>query len=159
MLDINITDETSQLKSVIVGTAESLGGTPNPEDAYDPKSREHILNGTYPKEGDLQIEIEGFAKVLQEYDVEVLRPEVIADCNQIFTRDIGFVIDDFFIKPNILEKRKREIKGINYIHTQLLEEQLLVPPADARIEGGMSCLGTITFLLAIPESKISISMW
>ena len=136
MLEINITDETSQLRSVIIGTAESLGGTPNPEDAYDPKSREHILNGTYPEEKNLQIEIEGFAKILQDHDVEILRPEIVEDYNQIFTRDIGFVIDDFFIKPNILEKRKREIEGIRYIHSQLPKEQLLVPPQDARIEGG-----------------------
>ena len=51
MLKLNIADETSQLKAVVLGTAESSGPVPKPEDAYDPKSLEHILAGTYPKEG------------------------------------------------------------------------------------------------------------
>ena len=43
-------------------------------------------------------EMEAFAQVLTKYGVEVYRPELIEDCNQIFTRDIGFVIEDKFIK-------------------------------------------------------------
>ena len=49
MLHLNVKDETSELKAVLLGTAESSGPTPKPEEAYDPKSLEHILAGTYPK--------------------------------------------------------------------------------------------------------------
>ena len=53
MMQLNIVDETSPLKAVILGTAQSCGPTPTPEEAYDPKSLEHILAGTYPKEEDM----------------------------------------------------------------------------------------------------------
>ena len=47
MLELNIQNETSTLKAVILGTAVSNGPTPSAEDAYDPKSLEHILAVTY----------------------------------------------------------------------------------------------------------------
>ena len=93
MLDLNIVDETSRLKAVILGTAESNGPVPTIEEAYDPKSIEHIKAGTYPKEVDMIKEMEAFANVFQKYGVKVYRPEVLQDCNQIFTRDIAFVIE------------------------------------------------------------------
>ncbi len=42
MLKVNVTNETNRLKSVILGTAVSNGATPTVEEAYDPKSLEHI---------------------------------------------------------------------------------------------------------------------
>ena len=41
-------------------TAQESGAIPKPEDAYDPKSLEHILAGTYPKEADMVQEIDAF---------------------------------------------------------------------------------------------------
>ncbi|MFW2375385.1 MAG: amidinotransferase, partial [Cellulophaga baltica] len=102
MLDLNIKDETSKLKAVILGTAKSCGPTPKPEEAYDPKSLEHILAGTYPVEADMILEMDAFEHVLKKHDVQVFRPKILKDCNQIFSRDIAFVIDDFFFKANIL---------------------------------------------------------
>ena len=102
MLKLNIKNETSRLRAVVLGSAVSNGPTPNVEDAYDPKSLEHIIAGTYPVKSDMVVEMEAFNKVLQKYDVTVFRPELIENYNQIFTRDIGFVIDDVFIKSNIL---------------------------------------------------------
>ena len=49
-MDLHIINETSKLKAVILGTAESNGPVPKIEDCYDPKSIENILAGTYPKE-------------------------------------------------------------------------------------------------------------
>ncbi|MBT8308604.1 MAG: amidinotransferase, partial [Maribacter sp.] len=105
MLYLNIKDETSKLRAVVLGTAKSSGPVPNPEDAYDPKSLEHILAGTYPEEEDMIEEMEAFAKVFKKHGVEVFRPEILLDCNQIFSRDIAFVIDDKLIKANILPHR------------------------------------------------------
>jgi N-dimethylarginine dimethylaminohydrolase len=43
------------------------------------------------------VEMEAFYEVLQKYNVTIFRPELIADYNQIFTRDIGFVIDGILL--------------------------------------------------------------
>jgi N-dimethylarginine dimethylaminohydrolase len=51
------------------------------------------------------VEMDAF-EVLQKYNVTIFRPELIADYNQIFTRDIGFVIDGIFIKSNILSVKE-----------------------------------------------------
>ncbi|MDN5204374.1 arginine deiminase family protein [Fulvivirgaceae bacterium BMA10] len=136
MLNIDIKNETGRLKSVILGIADSFGGTPDPEWAYDPKSKEHIFNGTFPKEADLKAEMEGFAEVLKKHDVEVYRPQNIENCNQIFSRDIGFVIDNKFVRPNILEKRTRELEGIDCIVDQIVPDSLIEVPEIARMEGG-----------------------
>ena len=46
MLKLNVKNETSRLRAVILGTAKSIGPKPTAEEAYDPKSLEHILAGT-----------------------------------------------------------------------------------------------------------------
>ncbi|MBL3658058.1 dimethylarginine dimethylaminohydrolase family protein [Fulvivirga sediminis] len=136
MIDIYVNDETSELKAVILGTAQQLGGVPTVEEAYDPKSIEHIKNGTYPTEEVVHGEIEAFATVLKKHGVDVYRPEVLEDCNQIFARDIGFVIEDKFVRPRILKDRKDEIKGIQYVLEQIPEANQLEVPEGCRIEGG-----------------------
>ena len=44
-----VSSETSKLKSVIIGIANSNGKTPHIDDLYDPKSIENLKKGTYPK--------------------------------------------------------------------------------------------------------------
>lgn len=136
MLKLRVTNETDRLKAVILGTAVSNGATPTLEEAYDPKSAEHIKAGTYPIETDMVAEMDAFAAVLQKYGVQVYRPEIIRDCNQIFTRDIGFVIDDVFIKANILPDRQAEFQAIEYIVKQMNPDKVVTPPEEVHIEGG-----------------------
>lgn len=136
MLKLRVTNETDRLKAVILGTAVSNGATPTLEEAYDPKSAEHIKAGTYPIEKDMVAEMDAFAAVLQKYGVQVYRPEIIRDCNQIFTRDIGFVIDDVFIKANILPDRQAEFQAIEYIVKQMNPDKVVTPPEKVHIEGG-----------------------
>ena len=136
MLPIHVTNESSRLRAVVLGSALSNGPTPTAEEAYDPKSLEHILSGTYPTEEDMIAEMEGFNQVFQKYDVKVYRPEMIENYNQIFTRDIGFVIEDTFIKANILPDRERELDAIQYIIDQINPQKVVRPPADVHIEGG-----------------------
>lgn len=136
MLKLRVTNETDRLKAVILGTAVSNGATPTLEEAYDPKSAEHIKAGTYPIEKDMVAEMDAFAAVLQKYGVQVYRPEIIRDCNQIFTRDIGFVIDDVFIKANILPDRQAEFQAIEYIVKQMNPDKVITPPKEVHIEGG-----------------------
>ena len=63
MISINVHNEIAQLKVVLVGIADDFGGTPSLEACYDPKSKEHIIAGTYPVEQDLIKEIEGLCAV------------------------------------------------------------------------------------------------
>ncbi|MFJ1331194.1 dimethylarginine dimethylaminohydrolase family protein [Capnocytophaga canimorsus] len=136
MLKVNIKNETNRLKAVILGTAQSNGATPTAEEAYDPKSLEHIKAGTYPIEKDMVAEMEVFRSVLEKYGVTVYRPEIIENCNQIFTRDIGFVIDDIFIKANILPDRENEYQAIEYIVNKIEKSKVVIPPDEVHIEGG-----------------------
>jgi len=136
MLHLNVTDETSRLRAVLLGTAESCGPVPAPEEAYDPKSLEHILAGTYPKEEDMVKEMEAFAGVFEKYGVKVYRPKVFKDVNQIFSRDITFVIEDKLIKANILPDREIEIEAIKHVLDEIPKENIITPPEDVHIEGG-----------------------
>jgi len=132
----HIKDEISPLKSVILGRAESNGPIPTPEQCYDPKSREHVLSGTYPKEADMIKEMDAFEKVLKKHGVTVYRPDLLENINQIFTRDIGFVIDDKFIKSNILPDREAEFQAIESILSQFDQNKIFYPPEEVHIEGG-----------------------
>ena len=136
MLKLNIQNETSRLRAVVLGIAKSNGGVPKVEDCYDPKSIEHILKGTYPKEEAMVKEMDAVAKVLEKYNVEVFRPEIIENYNQIFSRDIAFVIDDKFIKANILPDRELEYKAINNIISKIDSNNIIVLPEECHVEGG-----------------------
>lgn len=136
MIKLNVTNETSRLRAVVLGTAVSNGPTPTEEQAYDPKSLEHIKAGTYPVEADMVKEMEAVAKVFEKYNIKVYRPELIKDCNQIFTRDIAFVIDDVFVKANILPNREEELDAIQYVINQIDPKKVVRPPEEVHIEGG-----------------------
>lgn len=136
MIEINIKDETSPLEAVVLGLADSFGGTPSIEEAYDPKSLEHIKAGTYPVEKDMIVEMNAFDKIFKKHKVEVFRPENIKNCNQIFARDIAFVIDQTFVKSNILPDRENELEAINYVINRIDKAQVIRPPEEVHIEGG-----------------------
>ena len=136
MLDLNITNETSKLKAVVLGTAKSVGAVPKPENCYDPKSLEHVMAGTYPKEQDMVQEMEEVAAVLKKHNVAVYRPEVIEDYNQIFSRDIAFVIDDKLVKANILPDREKEYLAIQPILDLIDSEKIIQLSEECHVEGG-----------------------
>ena len=136
MLELNVHNETSRLRAVVLGLANNNGPTPTVEEAYDPKSLEHIIAGTYPIEKDMIDEMEAFSTVLKKYNVKVYRPEMIENYNQIFSRDIGFVIDDIFIKSNILPDRERELDAIQYLIETINPKKVVRPPEEVHIEGG-----------------------
>jgi len=135
-MKLHIQNETSRLRAVILGTAESNGPIPTIEEAYDPKSVQHIKAGTYPKEADMIKEMEAVADILKRYDVKVYRPEIIKDYNQIFARDISFVIDDKIIIANILPDREREVEATEYVWRDVPKENRIVLPEECHVEGG-----------------------
>ena len=136
MLNLNVNNETSKLKAVVLGTALSLGPTPKLEDCYDPKSREHVLNNTYPIEEDLTQEMQEFCDVLKKYNVTVYRPEKIENYNQIFSRDIAFVIENKFVFANVVEDRAKEIQGIKHVYDQIEDQNIIHLPESCHVEGG-----------------------
>ena len=134
-MEILVSGETSKLRSVIIGIADSLGNTPSIKELYDPKSIENLKKGTYPLESDMVKELENFVVLLKKYNVKVYRPNLIKDYNQIFTRDIGFVIDNFFFKSNILPKRAKEFQGLSSILSNF-HNKIVTMPQNLHIEGG-----------------------
>lgn len=136
MIKLNIQNETATLKAVVLGIANSNGPVPKLSETYDPKSAQHIINGTYPIEEDMIKEMDAVEKVLLKYGVTVYRPEIIKNYNQIFSRDIAFVIDDNLIKANILPDRDKEYKAIKFIIDQIDTKKIIELPEDCHIEGG-----------------------
>ncbi|MBZ9779383.1 amidinotransferase [Psychroflexus sp. CAK8W] len=135
-MKLHISNETSRLKTVVLGVANSIGDQPKLEDAYDPKSIKHIKEGTYPEEEDMIKEIESVADIFKKHHVEVLRPVILKDYNQIFSRDIGFVIEDKFIFANILPDREKEIKAIEHVLDKIDADKKIRLPEHCHIEGG-----------------------
>ncbi len=130
----HIRDEWSPLKAVMVGIGEGMGLAPTLAETYDPQSRLHVAQGTYPAEDAVAYELNCLAKQLTRRGIQVLRPESIG-INQVFTRDIGLVIDREFIMTHLVEDRVNEQKGLE----SMLNRNpgvLTHPPASVRMEGG-----------------------
>ena len=135
MININIENEYSKLKTVILGIADDLGVPPNESDAYDPRSLYHIKNNSYPIEDDLLRELDNFYNKLLKHNVDVIRPSNINNCNQIFARDLGFVISNLFFLSNIVPNRHDELKGIDDTLNNL-DVGVIKLPEFMHIEGG-----------------------
>ena len=133
---LNLHNETDSLQAVILGTAVNNGKIPQLHEAYDPKSKQHIEAGTYPDEAAMVKEIKSVKEVLEKHNVTVYQPDNIKDCNQIFTRDIGFVIEDKLIIANILPNREREVKALQPILNNICSSKIIRMPEDHHIEGG-----------------------
>ena len=92
--------------------------------------------GTYPKEADMVREMEAFEQVFLKYGVTVYRPSILEDCNQIFSRDIAFVIDDKIFHSNILPDRENEFEAIQHVLDKIDATKIIRPPEEVHIEGG-----------------------
>ena len=135
-MNLNVNDEVGLLKTVVLGIANDFGGTPLESECYDPKSLESVQTGTYPTELNLISEMENFCSVLEKYEVEVIRPENILGLNQIYARDIAFVIENKLLIPNIIEDRSKELEAIQSLIATFNQNDVVKMPDGARIEGG-----------------------
>ena len=131
-----ITSETSSLKSVILGISHDFGGTPNIEDCYDPSSLYYLKNNLFPIQEDITREMNAFLDVLEKYNVAVLRPENIVGLNQVFARDLGFVIGNTLIISNVINNRSEEIPAIENIINLIPSQKVLKLNKELTIEGG-----------------------
>ena len=131
-----ITSETSSLKSVILGIPHDFGGTPNIEDCYDPSSLYYLKNNLFPIQEDITKEMNTFLDVLEKYNVAVLRPKNIVGLNQVFARDLGFVIGNTLIISNVINNRSEEIPAIENIINLIPSQKVLKLSKELTIEGG-----------------------
>ena len=136
MMKIKVRNETARLKAVVVGIADDFGGTPNMEDCYDPKSRLHVKAGTFPTNIACVKEMDALVSIFEKYDVKVFRPQNIKGLNQIFSRDISFVISDKLVIPNIIEDRIKEADAISDVINKIAPEDIIRMPLITRAEGG-----------------------
>ena len=135
-MTLHIQNETSRLREVILGLPRSNGPVPRLDETFDSKSYESVLNGIYPSEDDIAAEMGAFENVLLKYGVKVYRPEMVEGCNQVFSRDVGFVIDDKIIVSNIIPDRQEEIDAYWKIYGQIHYKQIYNLPETVHVEGG-----------------------
>ena len=135
MIEVKVDNEYSALKSVILGLAEDMGDPPKVFDVYDPRSLYHIKNNSYPSEVDVKKDVESFYKILIKHNVDVLRPDNIKNCNQVFARDLGFTISNIFFQSNIVPNREEELVGVSGIINSL-DAGVVKLPDYMHIEGG-----------------------
>jgi len=133
---LNVKNETSLLKAVVLGYPGDIGKTPALNETYDAKSYDSVLNNVYPTEEGISKEMSAFEKVLLKHDVHISRPWSIENCNQIFTRDNAFVIEDKIINSNIIPERIGEKEAYEDIYDQISYRKIYNLPDKAHVEGG-----------------------
>ncbi|MBQ9652929.1 MAG: amidinotransferase [Bacteroidales bacterium] len=135
-MEIHVTSETARLREVVLGLPYSNGPTPTLEQTFDSKSYESVLHGVYPEESDIISEMNAFEAVLKKYNVTVHRPMLVPNCNQVFSRDVGFVIDGKIIVSNIIPDRQEEIDAYEEIYRQIHYKNIYNLPEAVHVEGG-----------------------
>lgn len=135
-MNLNVKNETSQLRAVVLGQPGSMGRTPSLQQTFDAKSYESVLRGAYPTEEAVYKEMSAFEEVLLKYNVQVFRPWTLENCNQVFARDVAFVIGDKIINCNIIPDREDEKEAYEVIYDQIHYNKIFNLPEKAHVEGG-----------------------
>lgn len=129
---ISVEDETSPLKTVIVGIADA----PGPARVDNEWANEAYHKGSYSDEAHLVPCVEELARVLRAAGVEVLRPVNRPNLLQVFPRDIGVVIGDVFIKGRMKESSRAAEYAMIEHHVRGLAPVVVTPPDSVILEGG-----------------------
>ncbi|MEI6753184.1 MAG: arginine deiminase family protein [Paludibacter sp.] len=135
-MQLNVKNETSTLRAVVLGQPGSLGAVPTLDKTFDAKSYESVSLGNYPTEEAVYMEMSAFEKVLLNYNVQVFRPWTLENCNQVFARDVAFVIDDKIINSNIIPDREDEKEAYEVVYDQISYNKIYNLPEKAHVEGG-----------------------
>lgn len=125
--------EWDKLASIIIGSALDSGSTPREEDCYDPTTLSTVQLGIYPKHELLEQQLNALVQTLKSLDVKVYRPKNLPQVDQIFARDVGFVIQDVLVRSKMIEDRAKEWEGVKDL---LQGIKSVTPPSDVLIEGG-----------------------
>ena len=135
-MKFSINNEFGNLKKVVLGLGNDLGGVPKINEVYDPHSKKNVLEKNYPNENDIISNLNDFKNILLNHKVNVIEPFNICSTNQVFTRDIGFVISDYFFISNVIKDRSKEFEGISHILSSFNNDNIISLPSNTSIEGG-----------------------
>ncbi|TWP31018.1 amidinotransferase [Apibacter muscae] len=135
-MQLNITNETSLLQTVVIGQPYSIGKQPKLDEAYDAKSYQSIKDKIYPSESKIVNEMLCLEKILKKYGVEVLQPKILKEYNQVFARDVAFVIDDKIVISNMIADREEEQEAYEEIFKSINFKNIYNLPKKANVEGG-----------------------
>lgn len=151
---INVNDEYSKLKSVVVSSA----------DYFDPSNlainnetiRYYAENGGVPTKEAILEEQRYFWNVLKKLGVKLLIADQVDGAKgQMFTRDLAFVIGDkFFISSMKKENRRLAINGWNNIINQIDQDKIIKVPNNIYLEGGDIILIIKPFMLELVKELL-----
>ena len=128
--------ETDTLAVTFIGRVEGY----RKNEAYT-EIVNHSQKSGLPEVEELKREFEGFANTLKNNGVEVWIPDYVGEFvyDQLTPRDIAVVIANRLVLCNMVKRSRRyEVAGIFSQIARFAGEgvQVLVPPADAFLEGG-----------------------
>lgn len=137
MLQISVSSETAQLKSVIVGYADNfLQVAP---EIINETQKQYYFGADRPDPQLTATQVNHFADTLEALGVQVFRPKPLPYLpDQIMTRDIGVAIGNTLIITSMAAKsRRKEWRAISYLFDQISAEcNIFTAPEDFVLEGG-----------------------
>ena len=72
-LNLKVNTETGQLDTLILGLADDFGDVPSIDDCYDPQSRFHVKNNSFPNQFDVSAEMNAIMSIFKKNNINVLR--------------------------------------------------------------------------------------
>lgn len=148
---INVNDEYSKLKSVVVSSADYFDSS---NLAINNETIRHYAeNGGVPTKEAILEEQRYFWDVLKKLGVKLLIADQVDGAKgQMFTRDLAFVIGDkFFISSMKKENRRLAINGWNNIINQIDQDKIIKVPNNIYLEGGDIIVDNKTIYVGISE--------
>ncbi len=135
-MKVNINDEYSKLKTVVVSSAAYFN--PSNLAINNETIKYYAENGGVPTKEAILEEQKLFWDELQKKDINLLVAEQVKGAKgQMFTRDLAFVIGDkFFISSMKKENRRLAINGWNDIINQIDQNKIIKVPSNVYLEGG-----------------------
>ena len=130
-MNFNIIDETSNLRSVIIGIAKNSGNVPKMKDFYDPQSLQNFKNNNYPSELDLVDQLSNFVKVLRKNNTKYIKGIANLGYRPTFNqKKILLEVHLFNFSGNLYNKylsveflkfirREKKFKNVNQLRAQI----------------------------------------
>ena len=137
MIQISVSSETAQLKSVIVGYADNFLQV-EPE-IINETQKQYYFGTDRPDPKVVAQQVNHFADTLAALGIEVFRPKPLPYLpDQIMTRDIGVAIGNTLIITSMAAKsRRKEWRAIAYLFDQISADcNIFTAPEDFVLEGG-----------------------
>lgn len=137
-------NETDTLQTVILGYPDNLYLNQDPNAKYDPNNQilaKNAAKGNRPVREKSMEEFRYLTSVMQEQGIEVLSPEACGPetgvINQMYARDIGFVVGNtFFISGMSRPNRREEWRSIERHLDEMPQDRIARVPQGVVVEGG-----------------------